>query len=98
MTFAGIVLAQVANVFVCRSDRRSFVALSSRNPLLYMGILFEVAILMLLIYTPIGHVFFGTRSLPLWIFGPLLLGSLTLLAVEEGRKFIVRRRTAIYSS
>lgn len=98
VTFAGIVLAQVANVFVCRSDRRSFVALSSRNPLLYMGILFELAILMLLIYTPVGHVFFGTRPLPVWIFGPLLLGSLTLLAVEEGRKAIVRRRTAVYSS
>jgi sodium/potassium-transporting ATPase subunit alpha len=63
-----------------------------------MGILFELAILMLLIYTPIGHVFFGTRPLPVWIFGPLLLGSLTLLAVEEGRKMIVRRRTAVYSS
>jgi sodium/potassium-transporting ATPase subunit alpha len=94
VTFAAIVLAQVANVFVCRSEHGSIVGLSSPNPLLYVGVLFELAILMLLIYTPIGHVFFGTRPLPLWIFVPLIVGSLTLLAVEEGRKVIMGRRTA----
>jgi sodium/potassium-transporting ATPase subunit alpha len=94
VTFAGIVLAQVANVFICRSDHRSFGGVFSSNPLLYVGILFELAILILLIYTPIGHVFFGTRPLPVWIFGPLFVGSLALLAVEEGRKVLMERRTA----
>jgi sodium/potassium-transporting ATPase subunit alpha len=98
VTFAGIVLAQVANVFVCRSERHSVFGLSSPHPLLYGGVLFEMAILMLLIYTPVGHAFFGTSPLPVWIFGPLLMGALALLAAEEGRKALVRRKEASRAS
>ena len=92
VTFAAIVLAQVANVFVCRSDRSSIFALSAPSPLLYVGVIVELIILLLLIYTPIGHAFFGTSPLAAWIFFPLLGGSLALLAADEGRKALVRRR------
>jgi sodium/potassium-transporting ATPase subunit alpha len=93
VTFAGIVLAQVANVFACRSDHLSVSKLGWRtNPLIVWGILTELIILSLIAYTPIGNEVFGTSPLPLWIFGPLVLGALALLLAEEGRKVIVNQR------
>jgi sodium/potassium-transporting ATPase subunit alpha len=92
VTFAGIVLAQVANVFACRSDHLSVAGLGWRtNPLIIWGILTELTILALIAYTPIGNEIFGTRPLPLWIFGPLLLGASALLLAEEGRKFVANK-------
>ena len=92
VTFAGIVLAQVANVLACRSDRLSVFKLDWRtNPLMVLGIAIELILLALIAYTPTGNEIFGTSPLPLWIFGPLVLGSLTLLLVEEGRKLLVTR-------
>jgi sodium/potassium-transporting ATPase subunit alpha len=92
VTFAGIVLAQVANVFACRSERLSVFKLGwFSNPLMAWGIAIELTILALITYTPTGNEIFGTSPLPLWIFGPLVLGSLMLLLVEEGRKIIVTR-------
>lgn len=92
VTFAGIVLAQVANVFACRSDRLSITRLGwSTNQLILWGILTELAILVIIAYTPIGNGLFGTSPPPLWIFGPLILGALTLLAAEEARKVFADR-------
>lgn len=92
VTFVGIVLAQVANVFACRSDHLSVSKLGWRtNPLIWWGILTELIILSLIAYTPIGNEIFGTSPLPLWIFGPLALGALAILLAEEGRKAIVNR-------
>ena len=92
VTFAGIVLAQVANVFACRSDRLSVTRLGwFSNPLILWGILTELTILALITYTPAGNEIIGTNPLPLWIFGPLVLGALLLLLVEEGRKILVAR-------
>lgn len=93
VTFAGIVLAQVANVFACRSDHLSVARLGwFTNPVIVWGIVTELTILALITYTPIGNEIFGTSPLPLWILGPLVLGSLVLLLAEEGRKFLVNRR------
>lgn len=94
VTFAGIVLAQVANVFACRSDHLLVSQLGWRtNPLIVWGILTELIILSLIAYTPVGNEIFGTSPLPLWIFGPLVLGALVLLLAEEGRKIIANQRT-----
>jgi sodium/potassium-transporting ATPase subunit alpha len=92
VTLAGIVLAQVANVFACRSDHLSVARLGwLTNPLILWGILTELTILAFITYTPVGNGIFGTSPLPLWIFGPLALGALVLLLVEEGRKIISKR-------
>ncbi len=92
VTFAAIVLAQVANVFACRSDHLSVFRLGWRtNPLIVWGILTEITILGLITYTPIGNDIFGTSPLPAWIFGPLALGAMGLLFAEESRKFIMSR-------
>lgn len=96
VTFAAIVLAQVANVFACRSNHLSVTRLGwFSNPLLVWGIVIELTILALMTYTPIGNEIFGTSPLPLWIFGPLALGAVGLLLAEEGRKFLVNRRHGI---
>jgi len=93
-TFAAIVVAQVANVFACRSDRVSLSQLGwFTNPLVLWGIATELVVLALIIYTPWGNAIFGTSPLPAWIFGPLALGALALLFAEEIRKIIVNRFT-----
>jgi sodium/potassium-transporting ATPase subunit alpha len=96
VSLAGIVLAQVANVFACRSDRISAVKLGwFSNPLILWGIVTEISLLTLIIYTPIGNSIFGTSPLPAWIFGPLLLGAMALLLAEESRKFVVNRLRSV---
>ena len=90
VTFAGIVFTQVANVFACRSGHLSVARLGwFTNPLILWGIFAELAILALITYTPVGNEIFGTNPLPLWIFGPLVLGALAFLLAEEGRKILV---------
>ncbi|MEY4528247.1 MAG: hypothetical protein RL768_1966 [Nitrospirota bacterium] len=92
VTFAGIVLAQVANVFACRSDRLSVTRSGwFSNPLILWGIAIELTLLAAITYTPMGHEIFGTSPLPAWIFGPLALGALMLLFAEETRKMIAHR-------
>ena len=92
MTLSAIVMAQVGNVFACRSERLSVFRLGLlSNPLILLGIVVEVGLLLLMVYTPFGHWILGTHSLPLWIWGLLILGAIGLLLAEEGRKFIVGR-------
>jgi sodium/potassium-transporting ATPase subunit alpha len=96
VTFAGIVLAQVANVFACRSDRLSIAKLGwFTNPIIIWGIITELVILALIMYTPTGNDIFGTRPLPLWIFVPLAAGAVLLLAADEVRKAIVHNARSL---
>jgi sodium/potassium-transporting ATPase subunit alpha len=99
VTLAGIVFAQVANVFACRSDRLSVFQVGwFTNPLILWGIAIELTLLAVISYTPTGNAIFGTRPLPPWIFGPLILGALVLLMAEEGRKLIANRLTQRFAS
>lgn len=92
MTLASIVLAQVANAFACRSDHLSVAKLGwFSNPLILWGILTELTIVALITYTPIGNQIFGASPLPLWVYAPLVLGALILLAAEEIRKTLANR-------
>jgi sodium/potassium-transporting ATPase subunit alpha len=87
VTLAGIVLAQVANVFACRSDSMSIIRLGFfTNTLIVWGVLVELILLLAIVYTPPGNAAFATRPLPAWILGLLLLGALVLLLAEETRK------------
>ena len=95
VTLAGIVLAQVANVFACRSARLSAFRVGwLTNPLIYWGIAVEFTLFAVISYTSIGNKMFGTTPLPLWIFGPLIIGATLLLLAEEGRKLIADRLTS----
>jgi sodium/potassium-transporting ATPase subunit alpha len=95
VTFAAIVVAQVANVFACRSEHVSAFRLGFfSNPFILGGIAVELALLAALVYTPLGHLILGTEPLPAWIWGPLILGAAGLLLAEEVRKFIAARSAA----
>ncbi len=93
-TLAAIVVAQIANVFACRSERVSAFRLGLfTNPLLWWGIAVEVALLLAIIYAPIPQRLLGTRALPLWIWPLLIGGAAFLLFAEELRKLVIGRST-----
>ena len=60
------------------------------NPFILGGIAVELALLLVLVYTPLGHLILGTEPLPAWTWGPLLLGAAGLLLAEELRKYFAR--------
>jgi magnesium-transporting ATPase (P-type) len=88
---SAIVVMQIANVFLCRSDRQSFLARGLfSNKLILAGIAVEIVLILLIDYTPWGNALFGTAPIPavVWLFiVPFALG---MLALEELRKWFVR--------
>jgi magnesium-transporting ATPase (P-type) len=81
MSLAGIVACQLGNAFACRSTHRSSWRLGfSTNRMLLLGIGVEIALILLIVYTPALASVFGLAPLGLghWAllatFGPLLLG------------------------
>ena len=89
----GIVLAQVANVFVCRHPREPFWRQPVlANRLLLGGIAAEIALLLAIVFTPLGQAVFGTAPLAasFWLLGAGL--ALLLASAEEARKAWCRRR------
>ena len=88
---AAIVVSQVANVYLCRSHRESaFTVPFASNPLLGVGVLVELALILLIVYTPPGHLLFGTAPIAPWVWGAALVGALIMFGVEEARKGAVR--------
>jgi calcium-translocating P-type ATPase len=90
---AAIVVMQVVNVFLCRDDRRSAFAYGlASNPLLLWGIAVELALILAIVYTPLGQMLFGTApvSAAAWLF--MVPFAVAMVALEEGRKAIVRAR------
>jgi len=82
----------VANVFVCRDPLRStFASNPFTNRLVLVGVASEVSLLAALVYSPPGHLMFGTASLgsSVWLF--ILPFPLVMLALEELRKAMARR-------
>ena len=91
-TFLGIVILQVGTVFACRSFKDSIFSLGFlSNRLLVIGVVFELLLSAIIIYSPIGNRIFGTApiNLGVWLF--LIPFSIVLLLAEELRKVYVRR-------
>ncbi len=89
----AIVLMQVVNVFVCRSPTASVFSQSPfGNRLIMAGIAVEVAMILLIDYTPAGHALFGTASIPWRAWLVVLPFAIAMLALEEARKAYVRFR------
>ena len=95
MTLAGIVAAQVGNVFACRTERASALGVGLfGNRWVLLGIVAELALLALLILVPpLAHVF-GLAPLAPAEWAPLCVFPLVVLACEEARKWVVRRASA----
>jgi calcium-translocating P-type ATPase len=100
----AIVLTQVANVFACRSETEPirFSRLLS-NHVITAGVIVELAIIIAIDYTPLGHAIFGTAAISweCWLVGamfmPLLVAVDTFFkrgsgtAASRFRKRIFRR-------
>ena len=91
----AIVLMQVVNVHLCRTRRRSL--RSERllsNRLITAGILVELGLIVLIDYTTAGNALFGTApiALTVWLF--VIPFAAAMLALEELRKWVVRRHQA----
>jgi Ca2+-transporting ATPase len=92
MTLAAIVTTQIGNLFAQRTERRSFLKADiSANPLIWIGIASELAIVSAVIYVPQLQLAFGTASLPPinWLFLFALMPL--LLVADELRKTLICR-------
>jgi len=91
---AGIVVAQVVNVFACRHpDVSAFRFGLTTNPLLLLGIAVEIVLILLVVYTPLGNAAFGTAPLSLQPWVLMILLGLAFGMLEEVRKGFVRIRS-----
>ncbi|HUJ24507.1 MAG TPA: cation-transporting P-type ATPase, partial [Myxococcales bacterium] len=92
---AAVVVMQVANLFLCRSEREPLTARAPfGNGLLWFGIAIELALIALIVYTPPGHAIFATAPLRArdWLLA--LPFAAAMVAAEEARKAVVRARSA----
>ncbi len=89
---AAIVLAQMMNVFLCRDSRLSSFRFGLlANPLLLWGLVLELGLVLLIVYTPWGNALFGAAPFQgeVWIYViPLVI---VMGLAEEARKWLTRR-------
>jgi len=89
----GIVIAQVGNVFACRSFRESVFSIGLfTNWLIFIGIGFELCLQLFIVYHPWGNRIFSTSPISLHIWLVLLPFAFLLFFVEELRKAFIRSR------
>lgn len=92
MTFAAIVMCQVAVVFAARTERISVFKIGIfSNRLIIVGIIVELTLLCLLMYSPV-NVVFNMAPLGLREWGYLIIIPPVVLLVDELRKYFVRKR------
>jgi Ca2+-transporting ATPase len=92
MTLATIVACQDGNVFACRSERTSIFRLGFfSNPLIWLGIGVEWALVLAIIHFPPLSQIFSTAPLAPWQWLLLLVCPPLLLGAEELRKLAMRR-------
>ena len=92
MTFAAIVMCQIAVVFAARTDRVSVFKIGIfSNRLIIVGIIVELTLLCLLMYSPINTVF-NMAPIGLREWGYLIIIPPVVLLVDELRKYFVRKR------
>jgi Ca2+-transporting ATPase len=91
MTFVSLVLIQFFKAYNFRSDRTSVLKQPFANKWLNRAILWELALLALIVYLPVLHAPFGTFSLPLvdWL---IIIGlAFSVLPVLELVKWMARK-------
>jgi Ca2+-transporting ATPase len=91
MTFVSLVLVQFFKAYNFRSDRHSIFNRPFENKWLNAAILWEAALLLLIVYVPALHEPFSTFSLPLVDWVIIFALSLTISPVLELVKWMVRK-------
>jgi Ca2+-transporting ATPase len=91
LTFVSLVLIQFFQAYNFRSDRQSVIQKPFANKWLNLAVVWELLLLMVVIYLPILHKPFGTFSLTIsdWLVAISL--SFTVTPVLEIAKWMVRR-------
>ncbi len=88
----AIIVTQIANVFACRSFRESVFKIGFfSNKLIFIGIAFELALQLFIVYHPWGNKIFSTYPIPLNVWLVLIPFAILLFVAEELRKTITRR-------
>jgi sodium/potassium-transporting ATPase subunit alpha len=83
---------QIANVFICRSPSLSiFTRGPFSNRLALGGVLVEIVIVLLIVYTGPGNSLFGTAPVAseVWLFAMPFAAA--MLVFEESHKWLMRR-------
>jgi len=91
MTFVSLVLIQFFKAYNFRSDRHSVLDKPFANKWLNTAILWEIALLIVIIYVPFLHEAFGTYYLPLTDWGIILGLAFSIVPVLELAKWMERR-------
>ncbi len=86
---SAIILMQIVNVFLCKTPERSLFATHIfANHLLLWGVALEIALIVIIVYSPWGHMIFGTAPIApaVWMF--MLPCAAGMLLLEEIRKWM----------
>ncbi|MBJ6750164.1 cation-translocating P-type ATPase [Geomonas sp. Red421] len=94
MTFVALVLIQFFNAYNFRSDRDSIFRRPFANRWLNRAVLWEICLLLVVVYLPVLQRPFGTFSLTPLDWGVIILASGSIVPVLELAKWYVRRRGA----
>jgi Cation transporting ATPase, C-terminus len=90
---SAIIVMQIVNVFLCRSATRSVFSTGLRgNTLIIVGVISEIAVLLLITYTPWGNSLLGTAPVGGKVWGVIIPFAVGMFFLEELRKWLARRR------
>ena len=92
LALASVVFTQIGNVFGQRTEKTSIFKLPFfNNRLIWIGILSELILVFLIVYTPFLNAFIGTGPFPAsyWLFLLPFIPALTI--IDEVAKFIKRK-------
>ncbi len=90
--FVSIIIAQIADVLICRTRRESIFKVGfGKNKVILLGILTELLLVGFIVYTPVGNKFFGTAPLALIELSISIPFALLIFFGDEIRKKFVRK-------
>ena len=91
MVYVGIVVLQIANVFSCRSEKYSAFKFGFfSNKLILLGIIFELILVPIIIYTPFFQKIFQTIGIGWRDWSILVVFMIIIFFLEELRKKIFK--------
>lgn len=93
MTLAAIVFSQIGAVFNCRTEKQSVFKIGLfSNKAVNFGIVFEITLIIILVYFPALYSVFHTAPLELSDWLLLCIWPPIILLIEEARKIWVRNK------
>jgi len=93
---ATIIFCQIGNVMACRTSRQSAVAYLARfNPWIIAGIVFELIFIFSIVYVSGFHTVFTTAPIAMQYWPLIAAAAVIIFAVDELRKWLVRRGMSI---